>query len=347
MQSDANESFADFLRRYGDRFPPSFRFQPGREDARHWQERFLRAVCGLRGPLPERAELQVRVLEESPLPDHTRYLLRYAVNPFSTAYAYLLVPTGIREGEKRPGVVALHGHVPKGIEAICGVSEPQSAEDAARAYGLWAVRAGYVVLSPAWWGWPGRDAHLARVGNRDRCNVIQMAAHMYGLHILDLHIQDGQAAVDVLQSRPEVDAERIGCIGNSYGGRMAMWLGIFEPRIKACVSAGAMNTFRERSLKLASCAIQYFPGILKYGDVPELYGLIAPRALQLQAGEEDPLITPEDRDHIHRSVRAVYREFGATEQFDCVLHPGGHLLIWELAEAFLCRHLEFQRFHRP
>jgi dienelactone hydrolase len=170
---------------------------------------------------------------------------------------------------------------------------------------------------------------------------------MYGIHVLDLHIQGGQTAVDILRGRPEVDAERIGCIGNSYGGRMAMWLSIFEPRLKACVSAGAMNTFRERSLKLSSCAIQYFPGILKYGDVPDLYGLIAPRPLQLQAGENDPLLTPADRDHIERTVRTVYREFGAEEHFDYLLHPGGHLLVWELAEPFLCRHLRFQRFHRP
>lgn len=184
------------------------------------------------------------------------------------------------------------------------------------------------------------------MGSRDRCNVIQMAAHMYGINVLDLHIQDGQAAVDVLMTRPEVDSSRIGCMGNSYGGRTAMWLTIFEPRIKACVSSGAMNTFRERSLKLSSCAIQYLPGLLKYGDVPDLYGLIAPRPLQLQAGEHDTLITPDDRDRIERTVRTVYSELDAEAHFDYVLHPGGHLLVWELAEPFMCRHLEFRRGQR-
>ena len=58
-----------------------------------------------------------------------------------------------------------------------------------------------------------------------------------------------------------------------------MWCTIFDPRIVACVASGCMNTFRERSQKLSSCGIQYPFGLLQYGDVPELFSLIAPRPL--------------------------------------------------------------------
>jgi pimeloyl-ACP methyl ester carboxylesterase len=208
-----------------------------------------------------------------------------------------------------------------------------------RAYALCAVRSGYVVIAPAWWGWPGRDGHVERVRARDKCNVIQMAASMYGVNVIDLHIQDAQAALDVLVSCPEVDAARIGCAGNSYGGRTAMWCAIFDERIRACVSSGAMNTFRERSLKLSSCGIQYPFGLLRWADVPELYGLIAPRALQLQAGEGDRLITPADRDAIRDTVRSVYRRLGAEDRFDYVLHDRGHMLMWEHAARFFAREL--------
>ena len=166
-----------------------------------------------------------------------------------------------------------------------------------------------------------------------------MAASMYGINILDLHIQDGRAAIDVLASRPEVDDDRIGCIGNSYGGRTAMWLTVFDQRIKACVPAGCMNTFRERSLKLSSCGIQYLPGLLQYGDVPEVFSLIAPRPMQLQAGRRDPLITPADRDAILKTVQSAYRILNAESNFDYVLHPEGHLLSWGRAASFLKMHL--------
>ena len=207
-------------------------------------------------------------------------------------------------------------------------------------YALRAVRAGFVVLAPAWWGWPGRDGHVERVGNRDKCNVIQMAASMYGLHVLSLHIQDGQAAIDVLSSRSEVDSDHIGCIGNSYGGRTTMWLTVFDQRIKACVPAGCMNHFRERSLKLGSCAIQYFHGLLRYGDVQEVFSLIAPRAMQLQAGKGDSLITNKDRDFIKGVVERAYVLREAKGNFEYVLHSRGHQLAWDSAEPFLRKHLE-------
>ena len=118
-----------------------------------------------------------------------------------------------------------------------------------------------------------------------------------------------------------------------------MWLTIFDQRIRACVPSGCMNTFRERSLKLGSCAIQYLPGILRYGDVPELFSLIAPRPMQLQAGEGDGLITAEDRDHIDATVRVAYLAHGADENYAYALHQDGHMLRWDLAAPFLAKHL--------
>ena len=118
-----------------------------------------------------------------------------------------------------------------------------------------------------------------------------------------------------------------------------MWLTIFDERIKACVPTGCMNTFRERSLKLSSCGIQYLPGILRYGDVPELFSLIAPRPMQLQAGDGDGLITPADRDAMEATVRRAYRLLGAEDSFDYATHPNGHMLDWDLAAGFLGKHL--------
>jgi hypothetical protein len=249
------------------------------------------------------------------------------------------VPADVRPGVQRPGLIASHGHARHGIDTICGVGVDDGEPAGHGAYALDAVRAGYVVLAPAWWGWRGRDGHLGWIGARDKCNVIQMAAAMYGLNVIGLHVQDGRAALDVLAARPEVDPARLGCIGNSYGGRTAMWLAALDRRVQACVAAGCMNTFRERSLKLTSCGIQYPFGLLQHGDVAEAFSLIAPRALQLQAGEQDGLLTPSDRDAMAAVVGRAYRRLGAAECHEYQLHPGGHALIWGLAAPFLGRHL--------
>jgi len=265
------------------------------DDFAGWQAAFRAKLTELRGSLPERTKPDAQIVETVEEEDHTRHLLRISVNPFSTLVAYLLLPHGLSRGQRRPGLLVSHGHARYGIDSMCGVRGMGEDDEDRRAYALFAVRSGYVVLVPAWWGWAGRDGHLPSVGDRDKCDVIQMAASMYGLHVLSLHVQDAQAAVDVLVSRPEVDAARIGCLGNSYGGRTTMWFTIFDERIKACVASGCMNTFRERSLKLSSCGIQFFPGVLQYGDVAELFSLIPPRPMQLQAGEGDPLIKPSER----------------------------------------------------
>lgn len=119
-----------------------------------------------------------------------------------------------------------------------------------------------------------------------------------------------------------------------------MWLSIFDQRIRACVPAGCMNTFRERSLKLSSCGIQYPFGLLRYGDVPELFSLIAPRPMQLQVGAQDALITPADRDAMERTVRNAYRRLDAEDKLDYALHPEGHILLWDRAAEFLNGHLQ-------
>lgn len=334
------QSFTDFLSAYGEIREPTLRYREG-DDFGGWQRHFRRQLEAWRSPVPERVPAEPRILESVDEGDYVRHVLDIPVTAVSSVPAYLLVPAGLPEGEQRPGLVALHGHYKHGIDSIAGVivEEDDPDNDLRHAYALHAVRAGFVVAVPALWGWPGRDGHLERVGARDRCNTIQMAASMYGINLVDLHVQDAQAALDVLAARPDVDETRLGCLGNSTGGRMSMWLAIWDERIRACVPSGCMNTFRERSQILSSCAIQYPFGLLRIGDVPELFSLIAPRAMQLHAGEGDGLITPSDRDQIEATVRLAYGRAGAEAAFDYVLHPHGHLLEWDSAEAFLSLHL--------
>ena len=333
-----NLSFIDLVKSYGEHNPPEFKLNNDSDvNINEWQEKLYSALSSLRGKLPERVAPEMKLIESIEEETHTRQLVEIPVTAISTLPAYILIPKDIKEGEKRPGIFACHGHIKLGMKTISGV---EGVKEDYQAYGLNAVKSGFVVISPAWWGWPGRDGHIERVNaKRDKCNVIQFVAAMYGLSVMDLHIQDAQAALDVLCSLDQVDKNNIGCIGNSYGGRTAMWASIFDKRVKATVAAGSMNTFRERSLKLSSCALQFLPGVMRYCDVTELFCLIAPRALQLQAGAQDKLITPEDRDNMKHIVETVFEKLDSKEKFDYVLHDGGHYLKWSEAERFLKKQL--------
>jgi dipeptidyl aminopeptidase/acylaminoacyl peptidase len=51
-------------------------------------------------------------------------------------------------------------------------------------------------------------------------------------------VQDTQAAIDFLQTRPEVDASRIGVMGHSFGAAVAIYTAGVDQRVAACVSTG-------------------------------------------------------------------------------------------------------------
>ena len=333
-----SDAFHDFLQRLGDARPPQLAYDDAC-DVPAWQARLREKVRELLGPVPDRVAAEAECVETVEQPDHVRQLLMIPVSAISRVPAYLLLPRDLAPGERRAGVIVLHGHGKHGIDQMAGVRLGDKPDAADRCYALNAVRAGHVVITPCWWGWDQRDGHVELARGQDKCNKIQIAANMYGLNVLALHMQDAAAAIDVLLARPEVDPARVGCLGHSYGGRTTMWLSILDNRIKAVVAGGCMNTFRERSLKLASCGVQYPFGILRYADVPELLSLIAPRPLQLQAGEQDPLINERDREHIRATVGRVYERLGVADRFEYHQQPGGHILDWPAAEQFLQRRL--------
>ena len=54
---------------------------------------------------------------------------------------------------------------------------------------------------------------------------------------------DDLRTVDYLVSRPEVDAQRLGCVGLSLGGYRSFLLAALDPRIRAAVDVGWMTSF--------------------------------------------------------------------------------------------------------
>src|SRR5206468_2242020 len=51
--------------------------------------------------------------------------------------------------------------------------------------------------------------------------------------------------VDLLQGREEVDPQRIGVIGHSLGGHNAMFVAVFDPRIKVIVASCGWTPFAD------------------------------------------------------------------------------------------------------
>lgn len=318
--------FRGLLKRLGNERPPQLRYDgddsPG--SFRAWQKTFRAKLEALRGDPLERPGARVELLGTEQLDDHIREHIAIDSVLGSKVTAYVLKPKG-DAGTQWPAVLALHGHGKYGKETTCGVALPEPG-DPPRDHAVAAVRAGFVTLCPDWWGWGERVEPGFDFAGRDMCNTKFVAAAMYGVPLLSIMLSDGTAALDALVAREDVDSSRIAVMGNSYGGRMSMYMAAFDTRIKTAVCAGCLNCFRERSLKLSSCGAQFFPGILKWGDVEDIFCLIAPRPLMIMSGSRDHLLFAEDMARMKKVIRRAYRAFGAAHKLNFHDFDGGHCL---------------------
>jgi dienelactone hydrolase len=55
--------------------------------------------------------------------------------------------------------------------------------------------------------------------------------YLLGTSLAKYRIWDGMRAIDYLATREEVDAKRIGCVGNSGGGTLTAYIAALDPRV--------------------------------------------------------------------------------------------------------------------
>ncbi len=104
-------SFEDDLSRLIDQAQPSLLFEGSTpEDFCAWQERFRDVLTGLIGPRPERAALCLEFEEEIDCGLYVRRRISYQTESGVFVPAYLLMPKGLAQGEKAPGLLCIHGH---------------------------------------------------------------------------------------------------------------------------------------------------------------------------------------------------------------------------------------------
>jgi dienelactone hydrolase len=147
---------------------------------------------------------------------------------------------------------------------------------------------------------------------------------MLGKLLIAENLRDSLWALELLARHEQVDEKRLGCVGLSLGGRMTMLTAAVEPRVRVAVVSGALNVMQERVSKLYSCGAQVIPGLLRYGDVPEIGGLIAPRPCVWEVGSRDSLIAPKWADEALTRMRRAYKALGAEEQLRVDRFDGGH-----------------------
>jgi len=141
-------------------------------------------------------------------------------------------------------------------------------------------------------------------------------------------VWNAMRALDYLESRPDVDKDRMGVTGLSGGGVISWCLGAADERVKVvapvCQSGSIEHVVVDRATD-GHCDCAFWINYYRW-CWPDIGALIAPRALLIASGSEDVLWRPYGyRDVAHR-IRHQYAALGVPEKFDLVedLAPHGY-----------------------
>src|SRR5262245_23413346 len=137
-------------------------------------------------------------------------------------YGLLLVPQG--KGPF-PALILIHG-MGSTPEDVCGLT---AQPDYHKRFGLQAVQRGCVVFAP-----------LNINSGKDR-SWLDSKSIMIGQRLQALEQVKLMRAVDYLSGRSEIDPNRIGAYGISWGGRSVMNLAALDRRVAACAISGHFN----------------------------------------------------------------------------------------------------------
>ncbi len=281
---------------------------------------------------------------------YERRLISYAVEADERAHAFLAVPINLKK--PAPAVVTLHGTYARGKEREAGLEDNPE-----KAFLDQLARRGYVVIAP--------DHFVA--GERIPPEGAYNTRRFYEKHpewtAVGKAVYEHSIAIDVLQSLPEVDPEKIGVMGHSLGGHGAYFLAAYDPRIKVTVANSACAPFRQNTKVEAWARDEWYiyfkhmrPGLLR-GELPpidmhEIMALLAPRPFldlsalnDLIAGDEPRMagLTYRQRVLMLMKVMDVYELEQAPQNFAFYSHGQGHSVPYEarqLIYGWLDKHLK-------
>jgi len=335
-----NFSMIEYLNRLAQGHVPELSFPGGgRRQWADWHAKALAKLEELLGPYPRKADPAPDVVYSVEEDGLIRERIIIDTEEHMSMPCVLLKPAGIASDGRNPAILCCHGHGAHAKENVSGnKTSPELLDAQNRAnynYAEQMARRGYVTLSPDLRVFGERSDGGNPYPGRDRCNVHFVRGIVLGVRTLTLNVHDMRCAVDYLQSRPEVDPERIGMMGLSLGGTMTAFTSAVEPRIKAADVIGYMGSWKELGVRTANfCGSQIVPDVYRYLDVPDLVGLISPRPVLVEVGVHDTCFHIDDTLPAARRVQAIYEAAGAGDRFHLDLHPGEHMFAARKAFGF-------------
>lgn len=308
------------------------------KDLADWKvkrEEYRRQLLEMLGldPLPERTDLKAAVTGRTEHEEFVVERLHFQSRPGLYVTGSLYVPRAVPG--RLPAVLYVCGH---GGSKKDGVSFGSKATY--QHHGGWFARNGYVCLTidtlqlgeiegihhgtyryKMWW-WLNRGYTPAGV---EAWNCVR--------------------ALDYLQTRPEVDPERLGVTGRSGGGAYSWWIAAIDERIRAAVPVAGITDLENHVVDgcvEGHCDCMYMVNTYRW-DYPLVAALVAPRPLLLSNSDRDGIFPLDGVIRTYEKARKIYELYGAGEKLGLYMTPGPHKDTQELqtgAFRWLNNHLK-------
>lgn len=273
----------------------------------------LHEMLGL-SPLPAKTDLKAVVTGRVERDDFVVENLHFQSRPGLYVTANLYLPKNITQSA--PTILYLSGHGPV---ISNGVSYGNKV--AYQHHGTWFARNGYVCLvidtlqlgeilglhhgtyrEGMWW-WNSRGYTPAGV---EAWNCIR--------------------ALDYLETRPEVDANRFGATGRSGGGAYSWWIAALDDRIKAAAPVAGITDLQDHVVNgcvEGHCDCMFTVNTYRW-DYPQVAALVAPRPLLLVNTDADSIFPLDGVVRTHAHLRRIYDLHRAADKLGLVIAPGPH-----------------------
>ncbi|HKI35163.1 MAG TPA: dienelactone hydrolase family protein [Gemmataceae bacterium] len=256
------------------------------------------------------------------------------VFPDVFAYGILLLPKDLKKDEKRPVVVCQHGLEGRPQDTIGKPGYPYY-----KAFAAELANRGFITFAP-------QNLYIGK----DKFRTLQRKANPLGKTLFSVIVPQHQQIVNWLKTLPNVDGDRIGFYGLSYGGKSAM-------RIPALVTDYALSIcsadFNEWVNKNASTRAPYsyvWTGeyeIFEFDlgstfNYAEMAALIAPRPFMVERGHFDGVGTDEMVGYEFGKVRFLYEaRLKLPGRCEIEWFDGPHTINSKGTFAFLHKHLKW------
>lgn len=307
------------------------------------REQYRRQLLEMLGldPWPERTELAATVTGRVEHDEFTVEKVHFQSRPGLYVTGNLYVPkprgTGLQpvDRAKLPAVLYVCGHsVVKKGETSYG------AKAGYQHHGAWLARNGYVCLT----------IDTLQLGEIEGIHHGTYRYNMWwwlnrGYTPAGVEAWNCVRALDYLETRPEVDAKRIGVTGRSGGGAYSWWIAAIDDRIRCAVPVAGITDLTNHVVDgtvEGHCDCMFMVNTYRW-DYPLVAALVAPRPLLLSNTDSDGIFPLDGVYRTFLKTREIYRLHGADDKVALNITAGGHKDTQELqvhALRWLNHHLK-------